>query len=179
MNYIFLFIFILEILILLKIKEYNKLETLHRMYPNMYNDVRYKKLNRTVLHYACLSYDTTMVEHLLNHNIDIKIQDKYGDTCMHTAAGNGCTNILKSLYKYDPSCINILNRNNESPLHEAVWENRIETVEWMVKETNINVDVRNILHQKASQIENTTNGEQIDEGIRLLLKLNETSEFSR
>ena len=134
-------LFILDIFDLLFQKRYSKLETLHRMYPNMYNDVRKNDLmNRTFIFDACyFDYTSHIVEYLLRQNIDIKIQDTFGNTSMHVSASNGCTNISKLLYEYDPSCINIRNVMNQSPFHVAVIENSIETIEWMLNETNIDI----------------------------------------
>ena len=85
---------------------------------------------RTLLHIAATmssnTYDSCKV--LIEKNANVNKQDKYGDTPLHLAAGNGYHNICKLLVENNAN-INQPNNKGNTPLHLAAEERHIDVIE--------------------------------------------------
>lgn len=68
-----------------------------------------------------------------NPNLKICLPDNDGQLLnILEAAEKGRIELMKQFYKIDPDLINIQDSDGYTPLHRACYNNRIETVKWLV-----------------------------------------------
>eukprot|EP00057_Strongylocentrotus_purpuratus_P019844 XP_011674318.1 PREDICTED: tonsoku-like protein [Strongylocentrotus purpuratus] len=115
----------------------------------------------TLLHEACIKNNITKVRELLNEpDIDVNAQDGAGWTPLHEACNHGHTVCVKELLKFAPGKRMVTSTEGRSmqtldllaapskcgttPLHDAVYNNRIEVVKLLVEAGGSNLlTVRN------------------------------------
>ena len=119
--------------------------------------------HNTPLHVALKNNQTELekaelVKELLKQGSDPNSADGVGNTLLHTASLNGYISITKILLEYGAN-VNLLNVNQEAPLHMTIGENKIGDVELVIKELlkyGANINNQNnygetILHDTASE----------------------------
>uniref|UniRef100_A0A2P2HYP9 Tankyrase-like n=2 Tax=Hirondellea gigas TaxID=1518452 RepID=A0A2P2HYP9_9CRUS len=73
----------------------------------------------TALHAAAAQGSRELVETLLSHGADVKLQDKNGRSALHIATTVGCADICRSLIEAGAHAA-VLDSMNNTPLHYAV-----------------------------------------------------------
>ena len=152
-------------------KKFLKKEIL-KIYPNIFNELRDENMfNQTLLHTTCYQSDVDSVKFLLKYNSNIAIQDDMGYTAYHfTMFCKDPIEILNLLMWSTTSrnVINITDNYGRSPLHYAVMFNRVKTVEWLIKKTQIDVDIVDNDGLTADHID-ILNGSRINDQIKDLI----------
>lgn len=75
--------------------------------------------NKTAVHYAVISGDTSIINILTLYGADLDIQDSDGDTSLHYAVSNNDYEMIKTLIRYNINPL-ITNNNNMTALNYAV-----------------------------------------------------------
>jgi ankyrin repeat protein len=80
------------------------------------------KENKTKFLQSAENGDKTTLERMLNDGVDIKAQDKYGDTALHIAIELGYTHIIEALLKRKDikEIIDFRDQDELTPLHQAL-----------------------------------------------------------
>ena len=94
---------------------------------------------RTALMIAVYKNDINMVKLLVNNNADVNIQDENLNSPFLYAGARGLLDILKLLYKKADS-INVLNIYGGNALIPACEKGHLETVRFLLENTDINVN---------------------------------------
>lgn len=74
----------------------------------------------TYLHVAVTTHNLFLLERLLEHNADPRIQDERGRTSLHLAVIEGALEMARYLLEKNSEIINIQDRVGRTPLHYAV-----------------------------------------------------------
>ncbi|KAK3008591.1 hypothetical protein RJ639_014710, partial [Escallonia herrerae] len=107
----------------------------HQLTPN----------NNTVLHVAAMFCNTECANEVLRYSPSLSCRvNIQGDTALHISARNGCSGIVEALVKCTrldtervgagKEMLRMLNKENDTPLHEAVRNCRFDVVKLLVKE---------------------------------------------
>ncbi|KAK3008592.1 hypothetical protein RJ639_014711 [Escallonia herrerae] len=108
----------------------------HQLTPN----------KNTVLHVAAMFGNTACANEVLRYSPSLSCRvNIQGDTPLHIAARNGCSDIVQALVKCTTrldkervgegkEMLRMLNKENDTPLHEAVRNCRFDVVKLLVKE---------------------------------------------
>ncbi|WP_028329847.1 ankyrin repeat domain-containing protein [Brachyspira alvinipulli] len=94
---------------------------------------------RTALMIAVYKNDINMVKLLVDNNADVNIQDENLNSPFLYAGARGLLDILKLLYK-KADTINVLNIYGGNALIPACEKGHLETVRFLLENTNINVN---------------------------------------
>lgn len=88
------------------------------LYNSGYIDIHSRdEINgQTVLHKACISGRTTIVDLALKENVNPKVQDTYGRTALHYACLHNHVNLISKLVNKSDSILDALDKDNFSPL---------------------------------------------------------------
>lgn len=75
------------------------------------------ELGYSMLSIACFKENIRLVEYLLERKINVHLTTFEGKcSAMHIASQTGNIKIVEILYNYDKTQINLLNKNNDSPI---------------------------------------------------------------
>ncbi|KAK2969268.1 hypothetical protein RJ640_021987 [Escallonia rubra] len=98
--------------------------------------------NNTVLHVAVMFGNTACAKEVIRYSPSLSCRvNIQGDTPLHIAARNGCSDIVVALVKCTremhgagKEMLRMQNKENDTPLHEAVRNGRFDVVKLLVKE---------------------------------------------
>jgi len=102
------------------------------------NIVRVIDANQSMLHYATNDENIELIELLIEHKININIEDKYGTTALHKAAKKGFISIIKILID-NGALVDIQDIQKATPFNKAIYNNEIECAEFLLK-NGANID---------------------------------------
>eukprot|EP01133_Synstelium_polycarpum_P007876 gene7876-9246_t len=76
------------------------------------------------------------------NKVNINAKDSIGQTALHWACRNGHDGIVRILIKYRAN-LNILDPQNETPIHKAAWKNHVDTIRPLVETGKIDLTIKN------------------------------------
>lgn len=88
--------------------------------------------NQTVLHKACISGRTAIVDFALKKHVEPTIQDTYGRTALHYACIHNHPNLIPKFVNNDKSVLDSLDKDNFSPLLCSIITKHTECVRLLI-----------------------------------------------
>ena len=96
----------------------------------------------TALHMTIIKNNVKTVKYLIMNgvNVNINIQDYYGNSCLHYAISEKNDEIIKIIIKYNPN-YNLINIDGDTALHNYLDENNMnkEILETLIINTHLNI----------------------------------------
>ena len=94
----------------------------------------------TALMYAAFNNHLSVVELFIQHNADIRLQDKNGDHVTYLVARNGNLDIIKMLLSKDPEAANIKGSEGYTPLIIAAKSGHYEICKYLVEDVKVDIN---------------------------------------
>ncbi|EAY04942.1 hypothetical protein TVAG_039940 [Trichomonas vaginalis G3] len=114
-----------------------------------YSDVQ-GKFNRNMILEAARKNNLNLVQHLFNHGADIRSRSSTKRTILHFFCQEGNLEAVKFALNFID--INDVNNGNETPLHDAIYNNRANICEYLSSQTNINKNIKTNANETALQL---------------------------
>ena len=114
-------------------------------YINKYEGDSFNIGGATPLMFAIFKGNTRIVKQLIDKNADVRARDNEGTSVFLYACGFGNGNIIRMLLVKDRTLVNDKNSNgNINGLHYAASLNNLETINFLIKNVDMNINDRDI-----------------------------------
>ena len=152
-------------------------EGLEKIKDSLKNLARGKgKCRSDPVHKAAENGDVKLMEFILKTSFDMNTKDRWGNTALHWACGNGQTEIAQLIIQNSKDFGIDLNAKDDyggTAFHDACWNANTETVQLILKnwkEFGIYIKAQNDYGQTALDLINLRQGEKADQIQKMLEK---------
>ena len=117
----------------------------------------------TAIMYAAFNNHTRIVQLLIDHNTNIRLQDKNGDDVANLVARHGYLDIMKRLLDKDHELASIRGSQGCTPLIRAARSGHYNICKYLVEEMNVDVNIQDDNRKSAIQWAISNNDKRIAE----------------